>query len=1094
MATQIKFQTPPEFAGKEQGDIGNWLHSYERIGWYNRWGDNELRNHVDLSFSEAALKCCNKSGHVKLNCPKRVNCQKEGVVLNFPPGGQAICFYCNEPGHIHPNFPQRQETRTSQTGQNGNGQRQAVWFGGRTHWGPQLIEMISAGWWWSTYEGQKVPAVIDTGAVVSIYLPVFVDWLRLIVKPWQAIRFFAIDGKEIKPGGGDTGGIRWGNKCKRGSTSIRGDIDLLLGKTFWRSLECWFCVDYRRLNTITIKEVYPLPRIEETLARLDGAAFFFNNGSTGRELASAHQGNAMDRPEDDERSVKWCTVNTMPRTPGRYQSILAKTGRTREENQGVHSWLRGANLKMKFKKCEFVQPRIQALGHIVDKNMVAPDPDQIRVKELVLALIEDKKQISTIKFELSNVKKQLESNKKKAKSSKYIFSSSFEQLPENNDALKNSLEKANCRITELDQSPEIILATKNQLQNLLNRKDEYVIKVTKYVTKPIVKALGELLSREDKKLIQNFKRNVKELSSFLGLASYYRKIIRASAGQAHPLPALTRKSVELKWEEEEKDAFDCIKNFLITRSVLGYLDFSRGFIIYTDASGYGIGAVLAQIHPPTQSPDSAKSDGHDLCESDGVEVVIANTSKNLNDREVKFSTTEKEAYAIIHTIDVFRPYLYGRKSHQYAATLSHTPVVPLAKKKHKVNRYKSETRSKKRTCESRNQKNKSKTSKLKERKLKFQGHGNVDRIAKHKRVLPNSITVRQYSFQLFLNYYKKWRRPIKENHDHILAGHLGVEKTLAGLQRHYIWQRMGASVIEYVKSHLMCKKRKVIGGIKAPLHPLPLVEGWEKAQKLTRDHLFKAQTRQKNYYGIGVKGKKYNIDDFILLNVPPTASTFFSDRKKDKKTLSLLVKIYSCFPKTRMHKKNGGYLIIWWVRHYDHMYRCMNAGGASKEEARTGVKAGTKHVMKSMIEIKEEKNKETIEKSCLIETSQSYYLSQKLLLNQQQQTVSLLAEVPAFNGLEAELTTPQDYKSQAMKRLREGFALARKNLLDARVRQNIQYDKRAKGNNFKLGDRVLLDVRDVRRLRLRRLSKARAKSSTQDNKVHIELPNSTREL
>ncbi|KAI9550712.1 hypothetical protein GHT06_005369 [Daphnia sinensis] len=60
---------------------------------------------------------------------------------------------------------------------------------------------------------------------------------------------------------------------------------------------------------------------------------------------------------------------------------------------------------------------------------------------------------------------------------------------------------------------------------------------------------------------------------------------------------------------------------------------------------------------------------------------------------------------------------------------------------------------------------------------------------------------------------------------------------------------------------------------------------------------------------------------------------------------------------------------------------------------------------------------------------------------------------------ETELITPQDYKSQTMKRLREGFALARQNLLDARVRQKIQYDKRAKENNFQLGDRVLLDVR-----------------------------------
>ncbi|KAK4028650.1 hypothetical protein OUZ56_021654 [Daphnia magna] len=63
-----------------------------------------------------------------------------------------------------------------------------------------------------------------------------------------------------------------------------------------------------------------------------------------------------------------------------------------------------------------------------------------------------------------------------------------------------------------------------------------------------------------------------------------------------------------------------------------------------DASGYGIGAVFSQIQPPPQSVDSAESDGQNLRELDGVEVVIAYTSKHLNDRKAKWSTTEKETY------------------------------------------------------------------------------------------------------------------------------------------------------------------------------------------------------------------------------------------------------------------------------------------------------------------------------------------------------------------------------------------------------------------------------------------------------------------
>jgi hypothetical protein len=63
---------------------------------------------------------------------------------------------------------------------------------------------------------------------------------------------------------------------------------------------------------------------------------------------------------------------------------------------------------------------------------------------------------------------------------------------------------------------------------------------------------------------------------------------------------------------------------------------------------------------------------------------------------------------------------------------------------------------------------------------------------------------------------------------------------------------------------------------------------------------------------------------------------------------------------------------------------------------------------------------------------------------------------------EKELITPQDYKSQTMKRQREGFNLVKRNLLDARRQQKIQYDRRAKEEKFEIGDRVLLDVRKTK--------------------------------
>jgi hypothetical protein len=90
-----------------------------------------------------------------------------------------------------------------------------------------------------------------------------------------------------------------------------------------------------------------------------------------------------------------------------------------------------------------------------------------------------------------------------------------------------------------------------------------------------------------------------------------------------------------------------------------------------DASGYGIGAVLAQMQTLPSPDDSGGTNEPSSPISDDQEVVIAYTSKHINDREWKWSTTEKEYFAIIHAIDVFRTYLYGRKFTEFT---DHRPL------------------------------------------------------------------------------------------------------------------------------------------------------------------------------------------------------------------------------------------------------------------------------------------------------------------------------------------------------------------------------------------------------------------------------------
>ncbi|KAI9549992.1 hypothetical protein GHT06_007060 [Daphnia sinensis] len=247
-------------------------------------------------------------------------------------------------------------------------------------------------------------------------------------------------------------------------------------------------------------------------------------------------------------------------------------------------------------------------------------------------------------------------------------------------------------------------------------------------------------------------------------------------------------------------------NCLITRPILSFPDFTRDFIIYTDASGYGIGAVLAQMQSPPQSADSDETNGPDLTESDGVEVVIAYTSKHLNDREAKWSTTEKEAYAIVHAIEVFRTYLYGPT----VASVETRTKSEVKQKESEWVRLQHEDDYCKRIIENLMKKRSQNARNINGCKINEKG----ELSDKYERLVVPRIKVKEI---------------MEENHDHMLAGHLGIAKTLARIQRQFTWPNMRTDVTTYVNSCLKGARRKSFGTSKAPLQPLPPVDRvWER--------------------------------------------------------------------------------------------------------------------------------------------------------------------------------------------------------------------------------------------------------------------------
>ena len=136
----------------------------------------------------------------------------------------------------------------------------------------------------------------------------------------------------------------------------------------------------------------------------------------------------------------------------------------------------------------------------------------------------------------------------------------------------------------------------------------------------------------------------KEVRTFLGMTGYYRRFIPQYSTIACPLTDLIRKSepIRVNWTGDCEEAFSKLKACLCSAPVLRSPDFSRTFILQTDASERGVGAVLSQT------------------DDDGSDHPVAYFSRKLLPREERYSVIEKECLAIKLGIQAFRVYLLGR--------------------------------------------------------------------------------------------------------------------------------------------------------------------------------------------------------------------------------------------------------------------------------------------------------------------------------------------------------------------------------------------------------------------------------------------------
>jgi hypothetical protein len=348
---------------------------------------------------------------------------------------------------------------------------------------------------------------------------------------------------------------------------------------------------------------------------------------------------------------------------------------------------------------------------------------------------------------------------------------------------------------------------------------------------------------------------VKEIRSFIGLSSYYRKFIKNFAQISGPIVKLTKKDQPYKWREEQEESFKQLKQALCDAPVLTHLMEECEVELHTDASGFGIGVVLVQK------------------EAEG-EKVLGYASRRLSKAEINYTITEKECLAIVYGIAQFRPYLYGRK---FTIVTDHCALCWLTKVKNPNGRvcrwslmlqeynyevrYKTGRKHLDADCLSRApieteevDDNEIWRIDLDEDELQdFRDEQIKDKqVKKIIERLQKGIPDKKYRMKNQLLYHQRNKQPIhqlrvvvpidirprilEENHDHSTAGHLGITRTIDRISKKYYWPKMKQYIYHYVRTCKKCQMRK---GTKIAKEGL-LIEmtiATEPFEKIGIDHL-----------------------------------------------------------------------------------------------------------------------------------------------------------------------------------------------------------------------------------------------------------------
>ena len=310
-----------------------------------------------------------------------------------------------------------------------------------------------------------------------------------------------------------------------------------------------FCVDYRKLNSVTKLDVFPLPWIDDSLDTLAHTQYF-----TTLDLASGYWQVPVD-PQSQEKTA-FCTPS------GLYEFRVMPFGL--------------CNARATFQRL-----MESVLGGLARSSCMVYLDDILVIGKSFCEHLQNLRQVFT------------------------------------------RLEEAGLRL-----KPKKCYLAKQQVEYL-----GYIVSTNGILPDPKkVTAVRDFAIPED----------LKTLRSFVGLASYYRRFIPSFSRVAAQFE-LTKKDTPYRWSDGCQAAFESLKRALMEAPVLAYPRFDAGYRLETDASGVGLGAILAQE------------------QEDGTVRPVAYASRTLQAHEWNYGVTELEALGVVWDARHFRHYIYGRR-------------------------------------------------------------------------------------------------------------------------------------------------------------------------------------------------------------------------------------------------------------------------------------------------------------------------------------------------------------------------------------------------------------------------------------------------